>query len=239
MVYIGKSMHDAVKTRINKHLNGNGNEYLKNSVKNHGIEVFTYEILHDGILLGFLDMLEIEEIAKHNCVRPNGFNLTHGGEGGIPSEETRRKRSESLKGEKNPMFGKTGEKNPMFGRTGEKSPHYGKRHTDETLQKMSEIKKGEKNPMYGKPPTKGFLGKRHSEESLQKMSKAQKGRKHTEETLRKMSESKKGENHPNYGKPSPNKGKPLPEETRRRILSLKKPLSAQPHAKFSVLYLQR
>ena len=192
MVYIGKSTHDAVKTRINKHLNGNGNEYIKNSVRKHGIEVFTYEILHDSILPKFLDMLEIEEIAKHNCVRPNGFNLTHGGDGGIPSEETRRKKSESLKGKKNPMFGKTGEKNPMFGRTGEKSPHYGKRHTDETLQKMSKMKKGKKNPMFGKPPTKGFLGKRHSEESLQKMSKAQKGRKHTDETRRKISKARMG-----------------------------------------------
>lgn len=217
MVYIGKSMHDAVKTRINKHLSGKGNEYLKNAVKKHGVEVFAYEILHDGILPEFLDMLEMEEIAKHNCVRPNGFNLTHGGDGGIPSEETRRKRSESLKGEKNPMFGKTGEKNPMFGRTGEKNPNYGKPRPEETRQKISKANSGEKNPMFGRPPTKGFLGKRHSEESLQKMSKAQKGRKHTEETRSKISESKKGENHPNYGKPAPNKGKPLSEETRRRI----------------------
>ena len=192
MVYIGKSIHDAIKTRINKHLNGNGNEYIKNAVKKHGIEAFTYEILHDSILPEFLDMLEREEIAKHNCVRPNGFNLTHGGDGGIPSEETCRKRSESLKGEKNPMFGKTGEKNPMFGRTGEKNPNYGKTRTDETRRKQSEIKRGEKNPMFGKPPTKGFLGKRHTKASRQKMSKAHVGRKHTDETRRKQSEAKRG-----------------------------------------------
>ena len=191
-VYIGQTRHDAETGRIRDHLRGKGSQLVKNAVEKYGQDVFTYEILHDGILPEFLDMLEIEEIEKHNCVRPNGFNLTYGGEGGIPSDETLQKKSESLKGEKNPMFGKTGKKNPMFGRTGEKSPNYGKRHTDETLQKMSEIKKGEKNPMYGKPPTKGFLGKRHSEESLQKMSKAQKGRKHTEETKRKMSKAKMG-----------------------------------------------
>lgn len=70
--------------------------------------------------------------------------------------------SESLKGEKNPMYGKnhtdearekmsesqkainrSGEKNPMYGvhRRGENAPHYGKTHTKEAVQKMSEASK--------------------------------------------------------------------------------------------------
>lgn len=57
---------------------------------------------------------------------------------------------DDIKGEKNPMFGRTGEKNPMFGKTGEKHPMYGKHHSEETRQKLSEINKGkykgENNP---------------------------------------------------------------------------------------------
>ena len=201
--YIGQTIHDAEKTRIRQHLNGKGNECLKNAVKKHGIEVFTYEILHDGILPEFLDMLEIEEIAKHNCVRPNGFNLTHGGDGGIPSEETRRKLSESKKGEKHNNYGKTpseetcrriseantGKKRSKEtcrriseSKKGEKHPNYGKPLPEETKQKMSEAKKDENNPMYGR---------KHSEEHRQKISKAITGKKRSEETCRRMSEALK------------------------------------------------
>lgn len=61
--------------------------------------------------------------------------------GYCPTEETRRKISESLK--------------DRFG--GEKSHWYGKHHTDESKKKMSESKKGkqvgDKNPMYGRHHT--------------------------------------------------------------------------------------
>jgi len=49
--------------------------------------------------------------------------------------------NERMKGEKNPMFGRTGEKNPMFGRTGEKHPMFGRT--------------GEKCPRFGKPKAEG------------------------------------------------------------------------------------
>lgn len=48
------------------------------------------------------------------------------------SDETRKKRSETHKGENNPMYGKTGEKNPF----------YGKAHSAEAKRKLSEAKKG-------------------------------------------------------------------------------------------------
>ncbi|RKU09567.1 hypothetical protein C6502_12800 [Candidatus Poribacteria bacterium] len=43
------------------------------------------------------------------------------------------------------------------------------------------------------------------------------GSSHSDETRKKMSESRKGENNNNYGKPSPKRGKPLSEETKRSI----------------------
>ena len=91
--YIGQTIHDAVTGRIRKHLNesSRGNQLVKRAVKKYGKDVFIYEILHDGIIPELLDSYEIEAIEKHNTLAPNGYNLTHGGEGGIPSEETRKK----------------------------------------------------------------------------------------------------------------------------------------------------
>lgn len=120
-------------------------------------------------------------------------NLTDGGEGmENPSEETRKKLSESHTGEKNHKFNKptpkdTREKisNTLFGRklpketrikmsesrTGDKHPMFGKHHKDSSKQKMREQKigkmDGDKNP---------FFGKTHSEESSKKISESGRGR---------------------------------------------------------------
>ena len=63
------------------------------------------------------------------------------------SEEHKAKLSESLKGERNPM--------------------YGKHPSEQTIQKMKESHRGEKNPMYGKV---------HTKESKDKISQARKGK---------------------------------------------------------------
>lgn len=58
----------------------------------------------------------------------------------IKRPEVRNKKSVSMKGENNPMFGLYGENNP----------NYGSRRSEETKRKMSEAKKGENHPFYGK-----------------------------------------------------------------------------------------
>ena len=130
-VYVGQTINDAYKTRIRDHLNGtqHGSRLVKHAIEKYGQDVFTVEILHDGIIPEFLNTLEIEAIAKFNTVAPNGYNLDTGGNGvGSPSGETRRKLSEARKGENN----------PMYGRTGENHPNYGKPRSEETKRKMSE-----------------------------------------------------------------------------------------------------
>ena len=101
--YIGQTTRDAYKTRIRDHLNGtqHGSRLVKHAIEKYGQDVFTVEILHDGIIPEFLNTLEIEAIAKFNTVAPNGYNLDTGGNGvGSPSGETRRKLSEANKGKK-------------------------------------------------------------------------------------------------------------------------------------------
>jgi hypothetical protein len=139
-----------------------------------------------------------KELIKHYGRRDLGLgtlvNLTDGGEGmENPSEETRRKLSESRMGEKNHNFGKPlsdttkqklrdcnlGKKlseetciKMSIRMTGEGHPMFDKHHREDSKQKMREQKlgkmDGEKNP---------FFGKTHNEESSKKISESGKGRK--------------------------------------------------------------
>ena len=150
---------------------------------------------------------------------PNGYNLTEGGDGGIPSDETRKKMSESRSSEKNPMFGK--------------------HHSDETKQKISRVHKGKQTSEETKKKLSSALkGRIMSDEHKKKIGEASKGRHHSEESKKKMSETKKGlqsgEKHPMFGKhhseeakkkmslarkgkPAHNKGVPMSEEQKKKL----------------------
>ena len=185
--YIGQTIHDAVKGRINDHLNGKsqGNQLVKRAVEKYGRDAFTYEILYDGIIPEFLDMLEIEAIEKFNTIAPHGYNLETGGNNAkTSSAETRRKMSEATKGENHPMYGKSlseeTKRKMSKALKGKPAWNKGKPRSEETKRKMSEAQKGEKNPNYGKS---------FSEETKCKMSKAQKGKTFSEEHRRNLSEA--------------------------------------------------
>lgn len=61
-------------------------------------------------------------------------------------EEWFKKRSKSLSGERNPMYGRRGKDAPCFGRTGAKHPMFGRTHSDETKAKISASSKGKSLP---------------------------------------------------------------------------------------------
>ena len=120
----------------------------------------------------------------------NSYNLNR-----RMSEETKKKISEAISGEKHPLYGTS---RPKEVREKISKANRGRILTDEHKQKISDSLKGEKHPLYGKS---------HSEETRNKISEAKKGtpsnmknKKHTEESKEKMREAKKGmyegEKHP-------------------------------------------
>ena len=187
--YIGKTVHDAEKTRKRDHYRGCGNKPLKEDVDTYGEDNFTFEILHEGIIPEFLATLETEEIAKHNTVKPHGYNQNRGGSGVIShSEETKRRMSEAKKGENNPNYGKKhseearrkqseakiGKKLSAEHRQKSAEAQKGRKRSKETRRKQSEAKKGENNPNYGKSTWN--KDKSHSAETKRKISEANKGK---------------------------------------------------------------
>ena len=153
-------------------------------------------------------------IKFYDTLWPNGYNLTEGGDGLIPCEETRRKLSNSLKGKPASNKGI-----PMSEEQKKKlsDVHKGKKLSEEHKKKISDSHSGEKHPMFGK---------HLSEETKRKISSSHKGKKLSEETKKKLSNTLKG-------KPAPNKGVPMSEEQKKKISSsLKGLFSGEKHPMF-------
>jgi hypothetical protein len=162
-------------------------------------------------------------------------NKTNGGDGIsglVHTEESKRKMSESHKGENNHFYGKSHSQETKDkirdlkkGKyIGNENHMFGKNHSQETIDKMSDLKKGkyvgDKNPMFGKT---------HSQEARDKISEANTGRVVSIEVRNEMSKRVKGENNPFYGKrhsqetknkiSEANTGKTCPEERKQKISS--------------------
>jgi len=141
----------------------------------------------------------IEEINIISDYKLKGFklcNMTNGGEGqsgAIVSDETRKKLSNKLKGDKHPMYGKHHSlkvrkkmSDARVGRfKGENCPSFGKKRTDENKKKISNSRKGKcvgtEHHLYGK---------HHSDETKERISKSKQGQRlgipRTKETKRKI-----------------------------------------------------
>ena len=185
MGYIGKC-HGDVMTRYRRHINGHGNQPLKEAIDEYGIENFTFEILHDGILDAFLDDYEKEAIKKYNTVAPNGYNLTHGGNGAIPSEEHKEKISRALQGKPRPK-----DVREKISRAQRGKPR--KPHSQETRDKMSRSRRGRVVPQETRDKIRSSLkSSDRFKEAHRKRGLSQRGKKLSQETCEKIGASRRG-----------------------------------------------
>ncbi len=150
-VYIGITCQNPTK----RWSGGRGyqhNDYFYRAILKYGWENFTHEILFDGLSKEEACSREMELIKLYDSTDPSkGYNISIGGDAGAlgikMSSETRRKMSESHKGERGYNYGKH-----LSLETREKlrAANLGKHHSAESRKKMSEARRGERHPNYGK-----------------------------------------------------------------------------------------
>lgn len=142
-VYIGQT--DNLARRINHHLNQN--YYFGNTLKKYGIERFTWQILLHCNSKQEMDFWEKLYIKELNTVRPNGFNLTEGGDGGtLHLPEIREKQREALKITQNRLEFKRKTSKRMRKNNPMSNPKHQLTHKKAIAGKQA----GDKNSMYGR-----------------------------------------------------------------------------------------
>jgi len=183
-------------------------KYGRGTYWNRIVDKFGYqiEITHNNICWEEACVIEkylISFYGRHDLGLGNLANMTDGGDGAvnyIRNEEQNKAHSEKMKGENNPMYGKSAQ-------TGRKGFFTGGKHSEETKKRISETllknkfkhseetKKRISDKLKGKRPYKGdhpCLGRIVSEETRRKISEANKGRKATLEQIQRMSVDRKG-----------------------------------------------
>ena len=185
----------------------NSQSALYQAIRKYGFDSFEKKILVIGEF-DYVKELEPKAIIAFNTKKPNGYNLTDGGDGTVGykmSDETkaliaektrtRMQNPESILLLRNANLGKqqSAETNKKKGRPGVPSGMLGKTHSEETRQRISQS-------LVGNAHTKGHT---LSDEHKRKVSEAMKGRQFSEETRKKMSLA--------------SKGRIISEETRRKI----------------------
>jgi group I intron endonuclease len=119
--YVGQT-HREVGRRLNEHFKDPRRHHAFDSAtKKYGLSAFDI-ITIDGIPSELLDQWESFFISALNTLAPHGYNLTTGGNGGLRSEETKKKLSVIFTG----------------------TTHRGRRVTEEQKRKQSETLKGRK-----------------------------------------------------------------------------------------------
>lgn len=78
MKYVGQTTQP-IKVRFRQHMKANS--YIGRAIRHDGVENFTVEVIEDCATFEQLNEREKFWIAFFNCMAPNGYNLTDGGEG--------------------------------------------------------------------------------------------------------------------------------------------------------------
>ncbi len=216
MHYVGVTSRK-VEKRIREH-NRDKRQFLQKEIQRIGWEGnWDWWTVEEHISSDQISEREQYWVNFFDCVHPKGYNQTCGGISNFTVSEITREKQRQRALERD--------------LSGENNPHFGKKHSEEALAKMRGKKRDEKaranisKARKGKPSPR--KGKKHTEEAKEKNRQAHLGKTpwnkglkcppHTAEHKAKISAAVSGEKNPNYGKPSPCKGIPRSEETKRKI----------------------
>jgi len=101
-IYIGQTTEINPYSRVNKHLQGSGNFFIKRLINSYGKDCLETELLYTSFDQQDLNNKEYLFITSFNSIYPNGYNLKLGGDaGGKCADETKLRISESKKGRPN------------------------------------------------------------------------------------------------------------------------------------------
>jgi group I intron endonuclease len=129
--YTSKSVNDRWAQHIRRSYKGNSNCKFDNALKKYDVTNWTVEILEENLSASESKEREVYYIQLYDSYN-NGYNSTLGGDGNngiIMTEESNKKRSDSLKG-----------KQKNYDRM------HGKLHKEESKLKISEAHRGMKKP---------------------------------------------------------------------------------------------
>jgi hypothetical protein len=175
----------------------------------YGWDAFKKEILIKGLTLEEANKAETSLILQKQSLAPNGYNLNTGGDKKLPSEETKKKMSESAKKVK---------RRPLSDVTKARisASEKGKKVSEETRMKLSEAAKAlcmedqDKIKKLCEAAKLVNTGKKRPLGLMKKLQEHNTGRKNSKETKLKMSLAAKG-------RTAHNKGKPWSEETKLKM----------------------
>ena len=98
--YTTGTLHARIKNHVRKAYDESGKHYnyfFQRAIRKYSINNFIWEVLVVCNNKAECCEKEIEFIKEYYCIAPNGYNLTHGGEGGIQSDITKLKISKTVK----------------------------------------------------------------------------------------------------------------------------------------------
>lgn len=98
--YTTGTLHERIKNHIRKANDKNQkayNYFFQRAIRKYSINNFIWEVLCVCNDKEECCQKEKEYIKEYNCIAPNGYNLTEGGDGGLPCTITRLKISSTVK----------------------------------------------------------------------------------------------------------------------------------------------
>jgi group I intron endonuclease len=175
-MYIGKTKR-RLEVRLVEHAHEKRMPFSR-AYRKYGPENFNILIIDCAETEEELNEKEKKWIAYYNPKKPNGYNITDGGDGtpGVKRDDTAL-RNKNMVGDKNHMYGKryTYDEKKRFGQPGEKNARYGVKLSDELKKKISEkVKFAMANPEIRKKISQALTGKKRltpiTEENCKKLS---------------------------------------------------------------------